>query len=145
MDLEANKGLIMRFSEAVNGANWDALDDLLTQDFHRHCQATPDVKIASLQEFKDLQQGFLVGFPDQQVTVELMIAEGDHVATYGAYKATHTGPMGDVPATGKAVDVKMMTIFRIEEGKIAELWVEWDNLAMLGQLGLFPPPGPTDT
>ncbi|NIT61864.1 MAG: ester cyclase, partial [Aliifodinibius sp.] len=31
-----------------------------------------------------------------------------------------------------------------EEGKIAELWVEWDNLAMLQQLGHYPPPEDTD-
>jgi predicted ester cyclase len=103
------------------------------------------VEINSLEEFKDLQKGFVVGFPDQRVTVEMIIAEGDHVATYGAYKATHTGPMGDIPATGKTVDVKMLTIFRIEGGRIAELWVEWDNMAMLSQLGLFPPPGATET
>jgi steroid delta-isomerase-like uncharacterized protein len=144
MDLEANKALIMRFAEAVNASDLDALDGLFTQDFRRHCQATPDVQINSLEEFKDFQKGFVVGFPDQRVSAEMIIAEGDYVATYGTYKATHTGPMGDIPATGKAVDVKMLTIFRIQEGKIAELWVEWDNMAMLAQLGLFPPPGPTD-
>jgi len=142
MDLEANKTLITRFAEAINTSNWDALDELVSQDFQRHCQATPDVEVKSLQEFKDLQQGFIVGFPDQRVTMDLILAEGDHVATYGAYQATHTGPMGNIPATGKAVDVKMMTIFRVEEGKIAEIWVEWDNMAMLGQLGLLPPPAP---
>jgi len=142
MDLEANKTLITRFAEAINTSNWDALDELVSQDFQRHCQATPDAEVKSLQEFKDLQQGFIVGFPDQRVTMDLILAEGDHVATYGAYQATHTGPMGNIPATGKAVDVKMMTIFRVEEGKIAEIWVEWDNMAMLGQLGLLPPPAP---
>lgn len=142
MDLEANKALVMRFAEAVNAADWDALDEILTEDFQRHCQATPDVEINSSQEFKDLQKGFIVGFPDQRVTVELMLAEGDHVAIYGAYQATHTGPMGDIPATGKAVDVKMMTIFRVQGGRISELWVEWDNMAMLAQLGLMPPPTP---
>jgi predicted ester cyclase len=46
--------------------------------------------------------------------------------------------MGDFPATGNRVESKFLAIFRIEEGKIAELWVEWDNVAMLTQLGLFP-------
>lgn len=142
MELEENKALVMRFAEVVNAANWDALDEILTEDFRRHCQATPDVEINSSQEFKDLQKGFTVSFPDQRVTVELMVAEGDYVATYGAYQATHTGPMGDIPATGNAVDVKMMTIFRIQGGRISELWVEWDNMAMLAQLGLMPPPAP---
>jgi predicted ester cyclase len=50
-----------------------------------------------------------------------------------------TGPMGEFPPTGKSVESKFISIFRIEEGRIAELWVEWDNLAMFTQLGLFPP------
>lgn len=144
MELEANKELVMRFGEVVNTADWDALDDILTEDFRRHSQATPGVEVTSLEEFKALQRSFLVGFPDQQVTIEKMVAEGDHVAVFGMYKATHTGPMGETPATGKAVDVAMMTIFRIEDGKIAEIWVEWDNMAMLTQLGLFPPAAPTE-
>jgi len=48
--------------------------------------------------------------------------------------------MGNFPPTGKSVESKFLTIFRIEDGRIAEIWVEWDNLAMLTQLGLFPPP-----
>ena len=56
------------------------------------------------------------------------------------YNATNTGPLGDIPATGKAVQVPFLAIFRIESGKIAELWAEWDNAAMLSQMDLFPPP-----
>jgi predicted ester cyclase len=62
------------------------------------------------------------------------------VAAYATYSGTMTGPLGDLPATGKSMESKFMTIFRIEDGRIAELWVEWDNLSMLTQLGLFPPP-----
>ncbi len=47
-----------------------------------------------------------------------------------------------MPATGKPVALKFLSIFRIEDGRIAELWVEYDNVAMLTQLGLFPPPTP---
>ena len=35
-----------------------------------------------------------------------------------------------------------VAMFRIDSGRIAELWVEWDNVAMLSQLGLFPPSPP---
>lgn len=137
MGIEANKDLIRRFGDAVNNADWDALDALVAEDFRRHCQATPEVNVTSLREFKELQESFLASFPDQRITLEMLIGEGDLVAAYGAYAGTNTGPMGDVPATGKAAEVKMMTFFRIEGGKIAELWVEWDNMAFLGQLGML--------
>jgi predicted ester cyclase len=62
------------------------------------------------------------------------------VAILGTYSGTNTGPMGDIPATGKSIESPFLGIFRIESGKVAELWVEWDNLAFLAQLGLYPPP-----
>jgi len=138
--LEENKDLIKRFTEATNTADWDAFDELLTEDFTRHCQATPDVQINSREEFKKLQEGFIVSMPDQKITSEMIIAEGDKVAAYATYSGTMTGPMGNFPPTGKSVESKFLTIFRVENGRIAEIWVEWDNLAMLTQLGLFPPP-----
>ena len=140
--LEANKELINRFTKEINASNWDAFDELLTEDFQRHCQATPDVIVNSREEFKKLQESFIATLPDQKITVEMLIAEGDLVAAYATYSGTMTGPMADFPPTGKSTASKFMSIFRIEEDRIAELWVEWDNLNMLSQLGLFPPPTP---
>ena len=51
--------------------------------------------------------------------------------------------MGPFPPTGKRVEGPFLSFLRIEDGKIAEMWVEWDNLSMLTQLGHLPPPGPT--
>lgn len=140
--LEANKNLIHRFVEATNSTDWDAFDELLTNDFKRHCQATPDVEIKSRDDIKKLQKSFYKSMPDQKITVEMLVAEGDKVAAYATYSGTLTGPMGDFPPTGKSVDSKFLSIFRIEEGRIAEIWVECDNLSMLKQMGLFPPPAP---
>lgn len=142
--LEANKELVRQFAIVLNAADWDGLDTLLTDNFRRHSQATTDMpELTSLEEFKQLQQMYLVSFPDQRVTIEILVAEGDKVAGYATYSGTNTGPLGDVPATGKSAELKFLSIFRIKSGKIAELWVEWDNLAMLTQLGLFAPPSPT--
>ena len=138
--LEANKNLIHRFTEATNAADWDAFDELLTKDFKRHCQATPNVQVNSREEFIKLQESFVASMPDQKITAKMLIAEGDKVAAYAIYSGTLTGPMGEFPATGKSAKLNFLTIFRIEEGRIAEIWVEWDNLTMLTQLGLFPLP-----
>ncbi|MFC1799648.1 ester cyclase [Candidatus Eisenbacteria bacterium] len=138
--LQANKELVQRFTESLNATDWDALDELLTEDFSRHSQATPGVQVTSREEFKQLQESFLVSMPDQRVTLEMLIAEADMVAAYATYSGTHTGPMGEFPPTGKSVESKFLCIFRIDDDRIAELWVEADNMAMLTQLGLFPPP-----
>ena len=172
--LEANKDLVHQFTAATNAADWDAFDELLTENFCRHSEATGDVQVNSREDFKKLQQSFLTSMPDQneaisknekyapahsvlgeiylfqartytsmpdqKITLEMLIAEGDKVAVYATYSGTMTGPMGNFPATGKYSSSPFLGIFRVEEGRIAELWVEWDNLAMLNQLGLFPPP-----
>jgi steroid delta-isomerase-like uncharacterized protein len=139
--LEANKDLVRRVTASLNAADWDALDELLAKDFRRHSQATSGAQVSSREEFKKLQKSFLASMPDQHVAIEMLIAEGDLVAAYATYTGTQSGPMGQFPATGKSVESKFLSIFRIEDDRIAELWVEWDNLAMLAQLGLFPPPG----
>jgi len=138
--LEANKDLILRFTEATNAADWEALGEIVAADFKRHSAATMGPPVTSREEFIRLQESFLVSFPDQRVTVEQLIAEGDYVAVRATYTGTQTGPMGEFPATGRKVEAPFLAIFRIEAGQVAELWVEWDSLAMLTQLGLFPPP-----
>lgn len=138
-DLDANKNLVRRFVEISNAAEWDQLDEIVAFDFQRHSTATAGPPVRSLEDFVSLQKSFLSAFPDQQVRLDNMIAEGDFVAIRAAYLGTQTGPMGNLPATGKLVDGPFIAFFRIDSGKIAELWVEWDNVAMLTQLGLSPP------
>jgi len=140
--LEANKELVRQFTEAANAADWESLAGIVAVDFQRHSAATAGPPVTSRDEFIQLQESFLVSFPDQRVTIQQLVAEGDRVAGLATYSGTHTGPMGDISPTGKSVEAPFLAIFRIEAGRIAELWVEWDNLLMLNQLGLFPPPAP---
>lgn len=140
--LEANKDLIRQFTQVLNDADWDALGEIVAEDFARHSAATAGAPVRSRAEFIQLQEGFLVSVPDQRVTIHQLVAEGDRVAALATYSGTHTGPMGDYPATGEGFEAPFLAIFRIESGLIAELWVEWDNVALLTQLGLFPPPPP---
>jgi len=142
--LEANKDLVRRFTEATNAADWGALETIMAKDFTRHSAATAGPAVSSRDEFIQLQESFLTGFPDQRVTVQQLIAEGDYVAARATYSGTHTGPMGEFAATEKTVESPFLAMFRIEGGRIAELWVEWDNVAILTQLGLFPTPQPSN-
>jgi steroid delta-isomerase-like uncharacterized protein len=140
--LEANKDLVMRFTEVSNAADWDALQEIVADDFTRHSAATAGPPVTSRDEFIQLQESFLASFPDQHVAVQQLIAQGDYVAGRAVYSGTQSGPMGEFPATGRRAEAPFLAIFRIEDGRVAELWVEWDNVAMLTQLGLFPPPHP---
>ncbi len=140
--LEVNKNLIRQFTEAANAADWDGVAAVVADGFVRHSAATPGPQVTSRDAFIQLQKSFVASIPDQHVTIQELIAEGNRVAVLATYSGTQTGPMGEFPATGRAFESPFLAIFRIEGGQIAELWVEWDNVYMLTQLGLFPPQAP---
>ncbi|UCC81879.1 MAG: ester cyclase [Gemmatimonadota bacterium] len=137
--LEANKEVVRRFAEAQNNGDIESLNEVLAPDVVRHCQATPDVEIRSREDFVRFFEASSAVFSNARVTIDIMVAEGDMVATYGSFTGTQDGRLGLFPPTGKGVDSKFLSIARLEAGKIAELWVEWDNLGILTQLGHFPP------
>lgn len=120
---------------ALNAHRLDLLDELVTPDFVRHCQATPGAEVRSLDEFKDFQRQDTAAFPDSHQTLKHVIAEGNMVAAWATYEGTQTGALGPFPASGKRMQVDFAAVFRVENDRLAELWVTWDNLAALAQLG----------
>jgi predicted ester cyclase len=137
---ENNKQQFLHGIDAINGKNFEALNDLVTANFVRHCQATPDVKVSSLEDFKKYLRQDSATFPDSRLTIDHVVAEGDFVAFHGTYVGTQKGPMGPFPPSNKQMSLEIVGLQRIENGKLAEMWVTWDNLAALKQLGYFPPP-----
>lgn len=138
--VERNKELIRKFVEAINAQDWRALRNVLHPDFRRHSHAAGD---AAIEEGEDLVR-FLRAeyeiFPDGRETIEDMIAEGDRVAVRHRFTGTQQGPMGPYPATGKTMSSEYISIYRIQDDRIAEAWAEWDNLSALEQLGHNPNP-----
>ena len=135
-----NKALVEAFAEAGNMNDMEAFDRLLAPGFVRHCEATPEVTVTTCEDFKQFYRETARTFPDQRMTLDTLVAEGDRVAFWGKFSGTQNGAMGPFPPTGKRMESECAGIFRIEDGRIAELWVTWDNLAGLAQLGLLPPP-----
>jgi len=137
---EANKEIVRSFADAGNRYDLEAFGTLLAPDFLRHCEATPEVNVTSREEFKQFYRETAKTFSDQQMILDTLVAEEDSVAFWGKFSGTQDGPMGPFPPTGRRLESEIGGMFRIEAGKIAELWVTWDNLAGLVQLGHFPPP-----
>jgi len=141
---EENKTLVRAFNEAVDNHDYDALDKFIAEDFHRHSAASPEANATNREEMKAFLQANEKTFPDVQNIIGMMVAEGDMVAVYATFTGTMDGAMGDIPPTGNRVESPFISFFRIADGKIAEMWVEWDNVNFLSQLRLFSPPGSSD-
>ena len=134
--LEANKEIARQFVAIYNSQDFDRLDELMMADMVRHTKSA--VEVHSLEEFKaDLRQ-IAEAFPDAREETQMVVAEADKVVVYGTWIGTQEGPYGPLPATGKETIVPFFYLFRMEGGKIAEFWTEWDNLNMLMQLGHYP-------
>ncbi len=141
MATEENKAVVRRFFEAgLNQRNAGIADDLLSPDFVSHFGGLPE-PVHGREHWKELAAGYFTAFPDFQITLEDLIAEGDKVMARWVWRATHQGEFMGIPPTGKQVAVTGMGVYRIAAGKIAEEWVQDDVLGLLQQLGAIPGAG----
>jgi len=134
-----NKAIAIQTLDVLNSREYKKLDQFYAQDFKRHCQATPEARVESLDDFKALINEWDRQFPDGKYELLMTAAEGDLVAFYMTYSGTQEGQVGPFPPTGNKMSADCAGFHRLENGKIVETWVTWDNLAVLSQLGLFPP------
>jgi steroid delta-isomerase-like uncharacterized protein len=137
----AAESVVLAMIDAVNGRDFEALDTLVAADVHRYSGATPDVRVRSLDDFLAFLEADLAAVPDAHQEVNRIFSNGDMVAVHVTYSGTQTGPMGPFPPSGRRVELPFIGLLRVADGQIAEIWVEWDNLNMLAQLGHFVPPG----
>jgi predicted ester cyclase len=134
MSAEESKALARRSWEALD--NPDLIDEVYASDVVWH---EPDRDIHGTQEAKQFISLYKTAFPDMNVTVEDQIAEGDKEVTRVSIRGTHQGETEEFgPPTGRQIEGDLITISRIEGGKIVEDWDAYDNLTTLQQLGLAP-------
>ena len=141
---EQNKALVQRIHAEVSRGNLEIFDEVLSPDYVRHCQAMPPElqEIHGTEVFKAFVAEFVNAVSNCNDEIEFILADSNMVAYVTTTTGIQTGPMGDLPASGRSFTLKNIVIQRIEDGKIAETWISWDNVAMLTQLGFFPPPAP---
>jgi predicted ester cyclase len=135
---ETNKALVEQVFEIYNTHDVAALDPFFVHDVVHH-DAPPGIP-PGLEGLKlDLSGGF-AAFPDMRVEAEHVIADGDMVAILWRSHGTHTGPLMDIPPSGKEVATTGAVVYRIVGGKIVEVWFKSNALDMLQQIGAVPAP-----
>ena len=140
MSPEDNKALVRRFVDEVQSkGNTDLIDEICSPEFVNH--SAPQGLRADLEGIKILTTMFKGAFPDSYFTVEDMIAEGDKVVTRKTFHGTHEGEFMGIPPSGRPVNVSLIDVVRISDGRVVEHWSVGDNLGMMQQLGVIPQPG----
>jgi steroid delta-isomerase-like uncharacterized protein len=75
---------------------------------------------------------------DTRVVLEDSFAVGDRVVGRYTYHARHTGPFVGVPASGAAIILRSIDIWRIENDQFVEHWDELNLLEVMQQMGAIP-------
>jgi predicted ester cyclase len=120
-----NKRLVHRLIEIVNDRDFESIDEVATGQIARDARRW-------LGPFRE-------SFPDFQMELLDVIAEGDKVVGYFKCSGTHEGEWrGHAPTGRRFESVDEVYIFRVDNGKLASaLAVVEDNLTRLTQLGLL--------
>lgn len=136
---DENKALLRRwFDEVWNQGRPEAIDELFAADGIAHGLSDDDAApLKGPAGFKPFHQVFRGAFPDIEVVVEDMIAEGDKVVARCTVRGKHAGDHLGIAATNTPVSFDGIAIVRIADGKIVEAWNNFDFMKMNRQVGLL--------
>jgi steroid delta-isomerase-like uncharacterized protein len=138
MSTASNKTIARRYFEDIwNKGDLAAVDELMAANVVGH---VPGTTLHGLETLKQRVSALYTIYAEPRFTVEDQIAEGDKVLTRWTFQGKHTGEYMGAAPTGKQVTVTGMNLFRLTGGKIAEIWLNADDLGELQQLGIMPVP-----
>ena len=131
---EANRELVRRlYEEVFNEGNLAVVDEIVGANFLDH---NPEYGFPPDREgLRQITAAFDTFFPDNHITAEDWIVEGDKVVTRVTFRGTHEGEFAGILPTGRQVVISGFDIHRVEGGKIVERWGLFDALSLMTQLG----------
>lgn len=119
---EQNKAIVVRFNkEFIEQGNLESFKALVSEDLCNHTAPEgmpkgPDGMISFIQNILHK------GFPGLKVEILEQVAEKDIVTTRKKISATHTGEIMGIPPSGKHVEINIMDMVRLRDGKYVEHW-----------------------
>ncbi len=94
-------------------------------------QHGPDGMRAALEDY-------MQAFPDLEVRLEDTIVDVDHVVQVWTATGTHLGQLMNIPATGRRVNVRGISVLTLADGRVRKGFYLWDGAALLRSIGLLP-------
>jgi steroid delta-isomerase-like uncharacterized protein len=137
MSAETNIALVRHFvEEAQTRHNLAAIDEYLSTDFVDH--SVPPGLPASREGVKIQFTMFFKALPDLHAIIHDQVADENKVVTRKTLRGTHQGELMGLPPSGKRIDIEVIDILAVKDGKITEHWNLVDQLGLMKQLGLIP-------
>lgn len=106
-----------------------------------HFEGADISQVAPLRGAADMEEffaRFYAAFPDVQLTIDAVIANGDHYAIAWTAQGAHQGKLMNIPPSGKPVCVRGMTMLTVEGGQVVHASTVWDMAGLLRAIGLLP-------
>jgi steroid delta-isomerase-like uncharacterized protein len=139
MSTRTNKAIIARMVEQLwNQGRIDLVEEFFAEDYVEHIPGRPDS--TGLQHMGKAVTDTRNAYPDFNLNIDSLVAEGDSVAARWSMTGTHEGEFYGIPPTGKKIGHTGTTFYRLENGRIAEIWFLADMMGLMQQLGVVPAP-----
>ena len=134
--LSDNTEIITRFEPAFRAGDQATIDELCDPGLVDHNPAPGHEP--TLAGFKEKVAFFRALFPDLEEDLQDIIASGDTVATRWVITGSLQQDFMGIPATGQAIRVEGMNFYRLKDGRVTDIWTQFDGAAMMQQLGTVP-------
>lgn len=128
MSIEGNRAIYRRYLDRCNAHDVGSLGEFVTDDVRVNGQAQ------GLEVYVQGLAGVVAAFPDYHWRLDQLLAEGEWLAARFTDSGTHRGTFLGIAPTGCPVTTFELAIYRLVDGKITEVWVTADNLAIVRQL-----------
>lgn len=134
-----NVSLARSLYEAFNERDFDRLAEHTTADATITIVGSGDT-FEGPQGARRYNLMWAEAFPDGHITIDNVIAAGDHVVVEFTGRGTHTGtlatPAGPIPATGRSVTLKLCDVLELSGERVSAQRTYFDGASLLSQLGL---------
>jgi steroid delta-isomerase-like uncharacterized protein len=138
---KANEEIVRTFVNVTkNQRHLDRLGEFFDPAYVEHNQTVASFG-PGIAGYKAFLGHLFEAFPDDQVTIDQLVANPEWVSYRATESGTHKATFLGIPATGKHATWTEIQFFRIKNGRIVEHWVDVDLFAWFTQLGIIPAMG----
>ncbi|TMC49678.1 MAG: ester cyclase [Chloroflexi bacterium] len=134
--------LVDRHYHGINSHNMNIAVEVFHPDVEAAMPGAPPTRgVDAHREYGDV---LMSAIPDMTVAIKEVYEGPDTIIVEGTFSGTQTGtltgPGGDIPATGRRFELDYCDVFKVRDGKVVAHRVYFDQLSLLGQLGVTPAP-----